>query len=490
MRSKLGVLLVGVLSGVVSCIVGGCATQPLASNQVSASNEALLKAAPPAVRDQNFEERLTHVPFASETSEAKQPPGPPSGTIPSYAPVDPTSSMDLACRPKLAPAALKSIDLFPPLSSGQKKVVAGPSKAFVLTQTGAIKRDAGGNPVLVPVGVQVLVPSLSKPNIQDITGPLGDTEYAFGPIATIRFSGDGEPLGEPTAVGPVGMIRDKDLRSMELNHIYPAFGPVGTVTWGSLVEGGAAVPLIVLQNGKVQRLAAPWENLPSNIPSQSISSAVVGQSVLGPSGEPLFLNASVTAYLDENCQALSPWTRLLLENAGVSSNYTYSNQAGVNSSPGSNPTSIIQTNETSTYGVGVGYTNKPILKQVRALLYPANARDATYRQGTFLEDFIYNGVTVNASYSYGRTLALKGSSGNSAVPTTTFNTRPYFSVGATWSMDLERLWVYATKPGARPVDAGFYYQPTYPPNDSSAYFVSPNQQPAWPRAPWDNDDRP
>jgi len=188
---------------------------------------------------------------------------------------------------------------------------------------------------------------------------------------------------------------------------------------------------------------------------------------------------------------LSPWTRLALENAGVSANYTYSNQAGVISSPGSSPTSIIQTTATSTYGVGIGYTNKPILKQMRALLYPSNVRDATYRQGTFLEDFIYNAITINASISYGRTLALKGSTVQPTVPVNTFNTRPYYSVGATWSMDLERLWVYATKPGSRPLDAGYYYQPQlYPENDSSAFFIQPHQKPDWPAVPWQNDDRP
>ncbi len=341
-----------------------------------------------------------------------------------------------------------------------------------------------GDYVFFPIGVHALVPEITTTNVQDITGPFINTEDAVGPVATIRDGADSKLI-----IGPVGMIRVRDIPLLRSKGIYPVFGPVGTVTFFG------ADPLVVRQSGQFQKLQVPQPPNPKALPSNqkfetgpAIASAVEGQVVLGPAGEPLYLNASVPGYQDGNCRALSPWTRLILENAGVSANSNYSNQAGVISSPGSSPTSIIQTTATSTYGLGIGYTNKPILKQMRALLYPSNARDATYRQGTFLEDFIYNAITVNASYSYGRTLALKSSTIHpTPFPTNTFNTRPYYSVGATWAMDLERLWVYATKPGARPVDPGFYYQP--PEDTSSSFFIPPHQQPDWRAVPWQNDNR-
>jgi hypothetical protein len=42
--------------------------------------------------------------------------------------------------------------------------------------------------------------------------------------------------------------------------------------------------------------------------------------------------------------------------------------------------------------------------------------------------------------------------------------------------------------GARPLDAGFYYQPQE--DAPPAFFIEPHQKPDWPLAPWQEDDRP
>ncbi len=150
------------------------------------------------------------------------------------------------------------------------------------------------------------------------------------------------------------------------------------------------------------------------------------------------------------CKPLSPVTRLLLEDASASSNYAYSNQVGLQNGLATNPSSTLQVQATNMWQLGLGYTNKPILKELRALAYPWDEREATAHQGTFLEDFFWDAIGINASISYGRALAK-----TNGVLTDAFTTRPFYSVGATYSLDLERMWVYAAHPGSRPGDPGY-----------------------------------
>ncbi len=473
--------LVGLVVTVVVIHLAGCATQPSSSSRDNAPFETALKKVTPNA--QQTPSPLTILPYLStETGEValaspEATPGPPSGAIPSYAPTDPTSTMDLACRPKLTTTALKSVYVDP-----DNLAISYTYKAVVLTPGGTIfdpkkTHDYDFVPLLL-----AKIPLVNLTNVQNISGPFGHTEDAVGPVATIRYAADGQLM-----VGPVGMVPTRIVPKLREKGIYLAVGPVGTV----MVQKDNTA-WVVGQDGNLQRLLLRGEtDFPKKNPhvaTQPIASAIVGQSVLGLLGQPVYLNAPVTGYMDANCRALSPWTRLLLENAGVSANYNYSNQSGLISSPGSNPTSIIQTTATSSYGVGVGYTNKPILKQFRSLFFPSNSRYATFQQGTPMEDLVWNAITINASYSYGRTLAIKNS-----VPTNTFNTRPYYSVGATWAVDLERLWVYGKRVEEndrydRPLDSGFYYRP--PPDVSSAFFTPSHQEPDWPASPLGDDNRP
>jgi len=124
------------------------------------------------------------------------------------------------------------------------------------------------------------------------------------------------------------------------------------------------------------------------------------------------------------------------------------------------PNSQLTTTTTTNYSLGIGYSKKPFLKQLRALLAPADSRKAIGLQETFWEDFFWNAITMDASYSYGRQLQVKN-----GQPTNSYNTQPFYSVSGTYTVDLEKLWIYAkniTLPEAqsvRPADQGWYFGP-------------------------------
>lgn len=154
------------------------------------------------------------------------------------------------------------------------------------------------------------------------------------------------------------------------------------------------------------------------------------------------------------CNPLYPITRLFLENAAVSANEGYTNVAGFTNVAANVP--ITQT-AGNTYQVGIGYSQKPILKQIRALLENNERRPSSVtNQGTFLEDFLFNAITMNAGFSYGKTLTIKN---GSAIQT--LNSRPSYYASLTYSLDLERMWIYAAHHDSddrnRAVNAGYYY---------------------------------
>jgi len=185
----------------------------------------------------------------------------------------------------------------------------------------------------------------------------------------------------------------------------------------------------------------------------------------------------------DDCVPLSPLTRLIIENSDFVATGGYSNSVGLSNAL--LPSNQLITTATTNYSVGIGYAKKPILKQLRALFYGANSREAIAQQGTFLEDFLWNAVTLDASYSWGRQLQVKA-----AVPVDTFNTRPFYSVSGTYTLDFEKLYIDLKNLGVsprtvRPADQGWYFEP----KDSGYYqdpadandSDAPNQRFGWPR---------
>lgn len=200
-------------------------------------------------------------------------------------------------------------------------------------------------------------------------------------------------------------------------------------------------------------------------------------SLVNPNGDPLPPEkAEVPAISDQYCRPLLPATRLILENAAISSTFQHSNQAGLTNVAATNPsnTALIQSND--SYSVGVGYVNKPILKQARAVVEnDKDGRRDVSRQGTFWEDFFWNAILANASLSYGRTITVKN-----GQLTDSLVTRPSFSAGVTYQLDLERAYVHLFhtdffRLDNRPVDAGYYYAP------------NPDDKNFWPEPPKYND---
>lgn len=158
------------------------------------------------------------------------------------------------------------------------------------------------------------------------------------------------------------------------------------------------------------------------------------------------------------CHPLSPWERLLVENLAAGAGYTYANLVGFQNVALSLP--LFQ-QTTSSYQVGGGFSGKPILKQLRAALWDPDPvlrpREVT-EQGSTLEDLLFNAVQINAGGGYGRSLQIKN-----GVVATSETSRPSFSVGVSYVVDLERLYIHATRGDwsdtTRPVDAGYFFSP-------------------------------
>lgn len=158
------------------------------------------------------------------------------------------------------------------------------------------------------------------------------------------------------------------------------------------------------------------------------------------------------------CHELNPVTRLVTENAILGASDAYTNQAGI---PGG-ASSIVQ-QEQNVYQFGIGYAQKPILKQLRRLLdindYDDEPDPAITNQGSWAEDFIFNAVLLNAGTAYGESLVLKN-----GQATTTSYSQPIYSVGVTYALDLERAYahVFHGYDNSRPADPGYYFTPGTP----------------------------
>src|SRR5208282_2332535 len=152
------------------------------------------------------------------------------------------------------------------------------------------------------------------------------------------------------------------------------------------------------------------------------------------------------------CNPLNRWTRLFLENAALGANWGYTNVAGSGNVAANVP--IVQT-AGNTYQAGIGYSQKPILKQIRAAVRELEGDrdpDALSDEGTFGEDFIFNAVTMSAGFSFGKTLSVK----SGAPLIETLNSRPSYSATLTYSLPLETIWSHIVHPDARVVGPGYY----------------------------------
>ena len=168
-----------------------------------------------------------------------------------------------------------------------------------------------------------------------------------------------------------------------------------------------------------------------------------------------------------DCRPLSPLTRLITENSDFIATGGYSNSVGVANAL--LPSNQLITTATTNFAVGIGYSKKPILKQLRALFYGSDSREAIAWQGTFWEEFFWNAITMDASYSWGRQLQVKA-----GIATSSYNTRPFYSISGTYTLDIERLYIYAKNIGAgtrtvRPADygtdQGWYFKVNEPSNN-------------------------
>jgi hypothetical protein len=288
---------------------------------------------------------------------------------------------------------------------------------------------------------------------------------------------DGRPL-----LGPVGLVENSSglgnrgrLPYLDAQHRHIAVvGPVGTAAVDPLdprakVTHSQSPPLAAFDSTKI--VGSQGEVL-----EKLVSEVITPKPLLGVDGLPLSpMYGAIPPVSDAQCEYLAPLTRLILENAGLSSTYQYTNEAGLTNLAGGSPASTAQIQSSSAYSFGIGYVNKPILKQIRALWEPADGRNDVGRQGTMVQDFVYNALTLSASGGYGRTLMSKNGMVSDA-----FTTRPFYSISMTYGLDLERLYVHARYPEARPVDPGYYYLPS----------PGPSQPDFWPQPFKYNNDRP
>lgn len=429
-----------VLCWLVTAALTACATAPTPSPSTMEqlqTNSVLSKSA------------LSNLPATSNVPvepEKTSPPSPPTAQQPSYNPSDPNIPSDIGCKPKLTLEPIKAVAL--------------------------VKK--------------------TEPDLPSVQGPLAPqldahgalTFDKMGALALVRIPYVAHDTINGIVTGPVQTMSLDDYNKIVAGHttLRPVVGPIGALQVdpyrGSLVLQPTLVAVIPFYLSNPTAKPPPTLLNPAPVkppPDSPAPPTVIGMTVLDANGRPLSMRAFVSAMSDHYCYALSPWTRLILENAGFSANDTYSNQAGYTNATTAN----IKTTIANTYQVGVGYSNKPILKQLRALIDPADGREAASKQGTFIEDFVFNAVTVNAYVSYGRALQIQN-----GVHVNAYNTKPYYGVSATYALDLERMWIYATKDGARPADQGYYYQPA---PAARPFFVDPGQ-PRGLRFPSDDGD--
>jgi hypothetical protein len=189
--------------------------------------------------------------------------------------------------------------------------------------------------------------------------------------------------------------------------------------------GGAAPTTTPPATGTIPTYLPETPNLTDDIQCRPILTPKPGDST--------WTSADVPA-INGACRPLSPWTRFFLENASFSANDTYTNQVGLGNTLNANPATTAQIQSSNIWQLGVGYSSKPILKQVRALFYPTDEREATSQQGTFWEDAFWEAIAVNASLSYGQALAK-----TNGMITDALTTRPFYSVSASYSLSLERM---------------------------------------------------
>lgn len=348
---------------------------------------------PPSATAQPFALATAGIESFDAAMARKSPP--PTDKPPSFSVNDPNAASDINCRPKLAPALLTASVL--DFQNGE--LVPGPVGAFTIDHD-RIVLDANGTPKKVPYGFIATDSAGGK---------------AVGPVVLFKADEKGYPILDANQA-KVGMLQ------------YLPGNPE------------------LLNRTKFAAVA-----LPQHFVKQPLLDSSVSQ-VFNKEGEPIPYQASV-ASMSPYCQALSPLARLMFENAGITATTGYGNSAVYGNTLLKDP--VLTTTSANTYLLGVGYTNKPILKQIRALFFPADSRYAVSKQGTFCEDVLFNAITVNASYGWGRQLEVKA-----GLPIDTYNSRPAYNVSVTYAVDLERLYVYALHGGSRPVDPGYYYGPT------------------------------
>jgi hypothetical protein len=159
---------------------------------------------------------------------------------------------------------------------------------------------------------------------------------------------------------------------------------------------------------------------------------------------------------DKHCGQLYPITRLAFENLSLGVTGGYTNLAA---SPNLGANLPIVRNSTTTYRVGIGWSGKPIVRQLRSVWLnedPNSVSLAVMRQGSAWEDFAINPWVLNAAVGYGKTSVLKNEDRIRAG-----GSRPSYSATLSYVLDLERVWVHLAhgEGAARPVDPGYYFAP-------------------------------
>ena len=389
-----------------------------------------------------------------------------------YQPFDPVGTSDITCRPTL-------------------KVTANPTKAGELVKQDARKKDSKlrfapkvalrtdseGNPsgdgAMISAGLAFHYPGNSE---LCLVGPVASRieengKYRIGPVGLMQVECDqllpnNNPVARATPFNP-------PLDSK----VQPVIGVPGTQVIGKdgpeYVAAEEEPTLTIVFDRDGNRTFAPIDDIKS-------------KPILGSDGLPLrSIYAAIAPILDRNCQPLNPWVRLLLENAGASASYQHSDQSGLLNAGSTNPGGSAFIDTGDTYSVGFGFVNKPILKSfVEIWQCDQDGRKDVARQGTKIEDFVLNAVTLNTYFNFGRQLDLRD-----ATHIGSRTTGVGYSVSVTYQIDFERAYVHlfhgclentdgCLHNYVRPVDPGYYYD---------ASWESPR---FWPDAPQYNSDRP
>ncbi|MBM4264705.1 MAG: hypothetical protein FJ145_25195 [Deltaproteobacteria bacterium] len=161
---------------------------------------------------------------------------------------------------------------------------------------------------------------------------------------------------------------------------------------------------------------------------------------------------------EDLAERISPWERLAVNNLKLSLSYSFTNKAGVSDVADGQPTPRPTITGTNAFQLSFGYSDKPIAKQIRAIISgDLDGREECMREGTLWEDLFFNALKFNANIAEERTLKKTAN-----LISRSLTTRPTYQVGIKYELPLDQIWGHFRFLGRHRKDGGLYVNESLP----------------------------